>query len=235
MIVLKGGTDAASMVLFDPEVLPEGYDDAADPMDEIERLDGEGRLIWVNTAADGGYSLGLCIDGVLPEGLAPHAGASESCGGGIEVRGGELIFAGIEYAFRRDDALIRKYPHMGERCKVPSGVYAIALYEMDYPEGFHEDRLAERLSEVQRFQHSLMNTLTPIGCLGALVAVGLMASLVVVGASLGKVAALAVAVALITPALILSRLRPYREARQVQREVERLYPDYVATLERIGR
>ncbi|MEW4570444.1 hypothetical protein AB1L88_21470 [Tautonia sp. JC769] len=234
MIVLEGGTDAASMVLFDPEVFPEGYDDTDDPMDAIEQLDEMRRLVWMNTAADGGYSLGLCTDGVLPEGLAPHARASEFCGGGIEVPGGELVFAGIEYTFRHDDSFLRKHRHMGERCEIPAGSYAITLYEMDYPEGFLGGRLAERLTDAQRFQHSLMNRLAPIGCLAALVAVGLLASLVVVGPGRWKAVALAVAAALIAPALILGRLRPYREARRVQREVERLYPDYVAALERIG-
>jgi hypothetical protein len=31
----------------------------------VERLDADQRLYWLNTAADGGYSLGVCVCGSL--------------------------------------------------------------------------------------------------------------------------------------------------------------------------
>jgi hypothetical protein len=54
--VLEGGTDAGSMLIFDPTTLPDDYDVRIrhDPIAVIERLFDDGCLYWLNTASDGG-------------------------------------------------------------------------------------------------------------------------------------------------------------------------------------
>jgi hypothetical protein len=60
-LTLAGGTDAAGMELFDPAALGDDFDSQmkGDPADLMEQLAREGRLYWINTHADGGFSLGV--------------------------------------------------------------------------------------------------------------------------------------------------------------------------------
>ena len=227
--VLVGGTDAASMLIFDPAALPEDYDSRArhDPIAVIEQLAADQRLYWLETAGDGGYSLGVCVCGRLPsetEGFARPLGNATR----FAVPSGRLYFTGIEYAFRLDDAYLRKHPHMGTFQEIPPGTYRLALYEMDYPEGFHEDLLRKRISPGWFRLYSLMGGLIPLGCMGLLV---LAASPFLLGLRVWSVTALPCCLVLALPAIVLSRTRTYREARGLHLALQHEYPDYLATLE----
>lgn len=228
--VLEGGTDAASMVLFDPEALPEDFDIQVrdDPAELIERLDAEGRLCGINPAADGGYSLGVCVDSGLPKSLVEFA-RPLAVVERFAVPGGRLHFAGIEYVFRRDDSMLRRYPHMGSSCEVPPGTYRMAVYEMEYPAGLDEAILRGRLPAAQYRLYEAAGWLTPLGCLGAAVVVALLALFRRVGGLLALVAAVAV----LGVALGLSRSKAYREADHLFRSIRREHPVYVVALSRL--
>lgn len=227
--VLEGGTDAGSMLIFDPATLPDDFDARLrhDPIAVIERLFDTGCLYWLDTASDGAYSLGICVGGCLPDEVAGYARPL-----GVAARftaaSGRLYFTGIEYAFRHDDSSLRRYPHMGGCYEIPAGTYHLTLYEMDYPEDFHEDLLRQRLSAGDFRLYSLMGRLIPLGCI---VAISLAVSPLFLGLRLWSVTALPLCLALVLPAILISRSRSYCEASHSHSAVQREYPDYCATLE----
>jgi hypothetical protein len=217
------------MLIFDPVALPDDYDARAhgDPLAVIEPLCKEGRIYWLDTESDGGYSLGVCTSGeVRPEhaAFARQVGVAER----FVAPGGRLYFTGIEYAFRHNDSLLRKYPHMGSYQMLAAGVYRLTIYELDYPEDFHEELLRERLGAGTLRLYSLMNLFVPLGCLSAL---ALVASAFKLGLRVWSRTALPLCAALMLPAFVLPRLRPYREAERARRAVETEYPDYLAVLQ----
>jgi hypothetical protein len=231
-VLLEGGTDAASMLIFDPAALPDDYDARAreDPTALIEPLAAAGRLSWLDTAADGGYSLGLCVDRPLPPDMVPFAKlAGES--GRFSAPSGRLYFTGIEYAFRHDDSFLRKYPHMGAYREIPPGEYHLRVFEMTYPEEFHEDLLRASLPPGAFRVYSLMNSLIPLGCVAVL---ALVASPFWLGLRLWCTTVLPLALMLVLPAIALSRTRTYREAKRLDQDIRRQYPDYMATLDHAG-
>jgi hypothetical protein len=227
--VLEGGTDAASMLIFDPGALPDDYDERMrpDPLAAIEPLAGNGNLYWLNTDSDGGYSLGVCLDGRLPGELSRFA-KPLGVAGRFAAPSGRLFFTGIEYAFRHDDRLLRRYPHMGACQPIPSGVYQLALYEMDYPEGFPEGLLRERLPANALRLYTLLNDwLIPLICIGVLL---LFVSLLGLGARVWSITALPAGLALVLPVVLLSRTPTYRQARGLLLDLQRRYPDYIVTV-----
>src|ERR1700677_948386 len=76
-VTLEGGTDAGGMALFDPIALPADFDAAYrdDSLGQLESLMRVGRLYWINTHADGSYTLSIYQDPTLPETLQPYATA----------------------------------------------------------------------------------------------------------------------------------------------------------------
>jgi hypothetical protein len=227
--VLEGGTDAASMLIFDPGALPDDYDERmrSDPSAAIEPLAEKGKLYWLNTDSDGGYSLGVCLDGRLPGELSRFA-KPLGVAGRFAAPSGRLFFTGIEYAFRHDDRFLLRYPHMGACQPIPPGVYHLALYEMDYPEGFHEELLRERLpATVFRLYTLMSHWLIPLICVGVLL---LSVSLFSLGVRVWSVTALPAGLALVLPVVLLSRTPTYRRVRGLLLDLQRRYPDYMVTV-----
>jgi hypothetical protein len=230
--VLEGGTDIASMVIFDPAALPDGCDDRMrdDPLSVIRPLADEGRLYWLNTSADGDYDLGVRVGGHLPEELAGFARLLDVAPK-FAAPGGRLYFTGIEYAFRDDDSRLRRYPHMGASLEVPPGTYRLSLYEIDYPEGFHESLLRGRLSPGEFRLYSLMDSLAPLGCLGVLALFASVLWLVSAGLTRWAVTATLLWLVPVIPPVALSRTQSYRKAKRIDREIVREHPSYFAILE----
>src|SRR5262249_54083881 len=104
---LEGGTDAGSMVLFDPAALPDDFDEGykRDPVSQLEPLAQAGRLYWLDTHGDGGYMLGIYVGNRLPDRLQPYAKRLGACDQ-FHVPSGRLLFTGVEYAFRADDSFL---------------------------------------------------------------------------------------------------------------------------------
>src|SRR5262245_61494341 len=121
---LTAGTDAASVVVFDPAALPNNFEEKYpdDPISQLEQLSQAGRLFWLDTHADGEYLLGVYIGESLPSALQPFA-KSLKLFDQFHVPSGRLFFTGMEYAFRTNDNALRKHPHMGEAADIPPGQY----------------------------------------------------------------------------------------------------------------
>lgn len=226
---LKGGTDAAGMVIFDPAALPGDFDarQKEDPAELLEQLTQGGRLYWLDTHSDGGYSLGVYFSNELPDHVKPYA-RSLAAYEQFHVPSGRLYFTGVEYSFRDDDSFLRKYPGMGEVADVTPGVYRADLFEFEYPEDFHEGLLRQRLPAAQFRIHNLMNTLVPIGCLASLAILGSLALLKWVGLDWAMWAGMVLPVGLVLIALplLLARLPAYRQADAVYKDVQKEFPGY---------
>jgi hypothetical protein len=230
--ILEGGTDAGSMVVFDPAALPDDFDaqQKVDSISHLEELQTAGRLYWINTEGDGGYELGVSTGDRLPDDLQPYA-KSVDIVERFQIPSGRLFFTGIEYAFKSDDSRLRKYAHMGGEAKVEAGEYRAEFFEFEYPEDFHEDLLRQKLPVSQFRIHRLMNTLAPIGCVSFL---ALLALLAVLKWRIWLVTALPGGVALVALPLILANLPAYREAERIYKEIQTHYPSYGVLLQSIG-
>lgn len=221
---LRAGTGAAGVVMFDPAALPDDFDAAlrSDPISQFNRLQEAGRLCWINTEADGGYTLGVYVSDRLPDKLQLHAKSLRTFSR-FPVPGGRLFFTGIEFAFQTDDAALRKYPSMGESAEIAAGEHRAEVFDFEYPDDFYESLLREALPPAEFRTHRLMNTLAPIGCLSLL---ALLISLAVLPWRVWAVTALPCGLILIALPLILSRTAAYRRADQVWKDIQKQYPDF---------
>src|SRR5262245_7710284 len=145
--VIDAGTDAASLLLFDPRALPEDFDTATDPdpVGLLERMQGEGRAYWIDTHADGAYVLHTYVDEPVPESLAAHM-RNPVVVESFQVPSGRLYFTGSEYAGAAVDAHLSRYPHMGGYLEARPGVYRLTVYETEYPEDLDEDLLRQEVA-----------------------------------------------------------------------------------------
>lgn len=226
---LEGGTDAGSMVLFDPTALPADFDakirngEVAETMDELGKL---GRLYWLNTEGDGGYSLAVCLAEHLPPTLQPYAKPRESVPA-FHIPTGRLYFTGVEYLFQQEDSILRKYPHMGNSTDVPPGVYSLDLYDLEYPENFHESMLRQRVTRSVARTYFSFNRLAATAVLAGLAA---LVSAFVMKVSVWATTMLPAAAVLIAFTILISRSIPYRRAAEACRRIEGKYPGYAAVL-----
>jgi hypothetical protein len=229
---LTGGTDAGSMVVFDPAALPDDFD-AKQKDDTFEQLAGlmeAGRLYWLNTAADGQYTLGVYLGDCLPDRLKPFAKVLAAYPR-FQVPSGHLYFTGVEYAFRTDDSSLRKYAHMGQAAELVQGMYRSQFFEFEYPEEFEDDVLRQRLPATAFSAHRLMSIAAPVGCLSALVLIG---SLFVPSWAVWAAVARLCGLLLIGFPIVLSRLPAYRCASAVHEQIAAEFPAFGVLLHRLG-
>jgi hypothetical protein len=221
---LEGGTDAGSMVIFDPAALPGDFDAGRTNIstEQLEQLTRAGRLYWLDTHSDGEYRLGIYLTESLPERLTPFARRMDACER-FHIPSGRLFFTGVEYVFHSDDSFLRKHSHMGEAIELAAGLDRAEFFEFLYPEYFHEARLQERSSGVQFRQYSLMNMLAPIGCISLLALVG---SFWLIPREVWLTTILPCGGALIALPIILSRLPAYKKAAAVYKAIHNEFPDY---------
>lgn len=222
---LEGGTDGGAMLIFDPAALPVGFDLQLydDPHTALEVLNDGGRICWLTTDGDGVYCLGVSLAVELP---AEHAKFAREIAVAewFAAPSGELCFTGAEYAYDKDEALRIR---MGSRMAIPTGVYHLRLFELDYPDDFHLDLLRQRLTPMQFWAYSLMNWLAPLGCVSTLATV---VGFFLLGLRAWSRIALPLWLAILSATFVLSRLRPYREAMKTQTIIAHEYPGYFILL-----
>jgi len=234
--IIEGGTDAGSMVIFDPAALPDGVgskqrDRAPKQLQELTRA---GRLYWLDTHGDGGYTLGVFVGNRLPERLEPYAKQMHLCEQ-LHLPSGRLHFTGVEYAFQSDTAL-RKYPRMGEVAELQPGHYRAEFFEFEYPEDYHEDMLRQRLPANQFRVHELMNALVRIAVISAIVcAVTLLSSLFRLRCGTWTTIILACGLPLIGLPILLYFRPSYRQASSVYGSIQKEFCDYGVLLNRLVR
>src|SRR5262249_3146827 len=140
--IVEAGTDAASVMLFDPGALPEDFDAQmqGEAADVLERMEEQGRACVIEMAGDGYYLLHAYLNDPLPEELRLHACQVKRIDN-LAAPTGRLFFTGVEYAFRNDNSVLRPDPDMPNVIELPAGSYQLTLYRMEYPARFRKQRL----------------------------------------------------------------------------------------------
>lgn len=224
---LESGTDAANMVLFDPEVLPAGR--AEFGQEEVEAAAAEGRLVHWYTAADGSFRLRLYVEEPVPAELASRA-VNGVTGRLLRVPGGRVYFAGVELLLDGETAW-RSEASAG----LPPGDYVIDAFEVDWTEG--DDQAFQRHWEAR------------VGVLGARLVSGLevataVALLVTLGSLIPAVVLLFTRpsgllefapwlLGLWVVILVVWRLPGVRRIQGVREELQQGMPDGVVALRRV--
>lgn len=165
----KGGTDAAMMVLFWPELLPEEFDAqfkaVDDPYEAVQPLEEAEKLIAFPGGSDGSFSLAIFIDEDLPEELEPHCIEIQQIKA-LTVRG-IGYFGGFEYMCKNGEPQFEHAMMMGEKVTVPAGTYGVTIYKTELP------------AELKERQDRFLKREGTAGCVGCLImVVALMAYLI---------------------------------------------------------
>jgi hypothetical protein len=227
--VIEAGTDAASLLLFDPGALPPDFEDRlrAGTVDVLTRLDEQGKVCWIATEGDGRFLLHAYVDEPVPEALRPCL-TEPVVVEGFPIPTGRLFLAGSEYAFRDDDHFLRQHPHMGGFCTIRPGTYRLTLYRGEYPSGSLERRFRDEASHWEYGLWNSMRLLIPLSVAAwiGLVVIFFTRSRVpwpsLLAPSLGLIFAL--------PFLV-RRLHTYRLAKERYACLEREFPSFIGELE----
>jgi hypothetical protein len=226
----SGGTDAGDMLLFWPDNMPEDADswmEGGDPIPMIESLRAEGKLIWFPCDSDGGYSVSIYVRTEIPGPIAKHC-VDEEVIDRLLVRG-RGYFGGGEYAFKRNDRMMKKYPGMCEQVDIPEGDYSARLYRIETPDGFDDDWLLENAGVPPATAWSLHATFMAMTVMAVMAS---LASLCFVGWTFWPlVGCVAAAILFGTTAALICRTKSFRDAAAAQRVFERMFPAYVVALE----
>jgi hypothetical protein len=229
--VLEAGTDTAGLCLFDPTALPPEVDRRGGPEAKVlDALATAGRLHHWNLEGDGDASLGLWVDEPLPSDLLPHAQRLAHAEA-LHLPSGRLYFAGAEYVFHQDDALLKKHPRMGQSADVPAGVYGFELYELTPPESAPRS-IEDSLSPAERWLSTLVELLLSVGGLALLL---FPIALLVNGLQWARPWSrwvLLLLGGLLLLDFLATRLPAYRRVLQKRQSSTREWPDYALVLRR---
>jgi hypothetical protein len=227
--VIEAGTDAASLLLFDPGALPPDFEQRLQTgtLEISVRLDEEGKVCWISTEGDGGFSLHAYVDEPIAEQLLANLFDPVRVES-FPVPTGRVFFTGSEYAFRDDDQLLRQHPHMGGFFTIRPGAYRLNLYRGVYPSGALEQRFGSESSTWEFILWNSMRVLIPL-------AVAAWIGLVVIFFTRSRVPwppllAPSLGLIFVLPFLV-RRLETYRLARERYASLEREYPSFIAELE----
>jgi hypothetical protein len=228
--IVEAGTDAAGVALFDPGALPEDFDPRMqdDPIELFERLQRDGKAFYTETGGDGTYLFHAYVDEPIPANLQDHLRDPVTIER-FSIPTGHLYFTGSEYAFRQDDSLLRRYPHMGGSVTVPAGDYRVTIHRTEYPSNHLEKLLRSETGTAAFFLHQSMGWFV---ILAVAAAIGMVFSYFAMARNEWLWYVLPAGVVLLALPFIVVRLGPYREARDRFKATQRAYPSIVARLER---
>ncbi len=161
--LIEAGTDAASLLLFDPAALSADFDREfrSASVETLERLTRSGRAFWINTDGDGSYLLHAYVDEPIPEELRacvrdPQAVLE------FQVPSGHLFLTGSECAFREDSSFLSKHPHMGGSVAIRPGIYQLTVYRTAFPTGLLEGEFRATVSPWEYRLWRSMTVLIPL-------------------------------------------------------------------------
>jgi hypothetical protein len=226
-ITARGATDAANIVLFWPENLPDEGDAmlASDPIALVESLRDQGKLIWFLCDGDGEYTVAIFVRSLVPEDLMVHCRDEERIPV-LAVRG-VGYFGGMEYMFKQYPKLLTKYPAMCEQVLTPEGTYAARVYRTEVPESLYESWLAAQAGVGAK----------RLWDIHGVIAAGAVASVFAMFLAFFFVpwtvwfCILAIASALVVCAVAISHTNWYKLVARARVALEKSYPSYVVHLE----
>lgn len=227
-LLATGGTDAATIGIFWPELLPADFDqrmEEGNVLGLLEQLGNDEILLQFPCERDGQYTLGVWIDEPLPTELTPHARERQPPRR-LDIVG-ETRFGGLEYAFKDDRLVAAKYREMCVPVAIPPGEYGATLYDTEVPDEVHEQFLVDHSSPAAKRLWDVQSWFAACGVVAMMVFVGCM----FVGTRQWMLVALTVGLSLSTIGWILSRLPGYRAVQQARENYAAMFPDYVLKLE----
>jgi hypothetical protein len=222
--VIEAGTDAATVVLFDPAASsPDDF--GPDNIDKVDQLDRDSRIAWVNTGGDGAFLLHAYVDEPVPADL-PVTLVDPRVYERFAVPSGRMFFVGGEYCIQPD----RAGPSMGGSFDIRPGVYRLTLYRATSSEAADSAHVRARVAPSQRAVLSVGRTL---GCLTPVVVIAAMVAVFRLDFQTWVTYVLPTAVLFACVSVLLTRGRAYRTAREAERTAQLELPTMVAHLERL--
>jgi hypothetical protein len=160
---IEAGTDAGSLLLFDPAALPADFElqFQSDMGETLGRLTRWGRAFWINTDGDGRCMLHAYVDEHIPAEL-------EACVRdpvtvvAFQVPSGQLFLTGAEYASRQHPSLLEKAPHMGGSVAIRPGIYHLTVFRTAYPDRLVQERFRNSVSPWEYRLWTSMTVLIPL-------------------------------------------------------------------------
>lgn len=226
-LTARGGTDGANMVLFWPDNLPDDADLILqdDPTTLVDQLRNDGKLIWFVCEGDGDYSVAVYLHIPIPEHLAAMCKDEERYPK-LVVKG-DGYFGGMEYLFKREASLRKKYPGMCEKITIPDGTYAATVYRTIVSERLRTAWLLEHAGRLAKWMSDIQGVI--LLCAAFSVLVSLLSLCVVSWVAWFYIVGVTVVLVAIT--FSLSRSRWCKAVAQAVLEFENEYPSYVVRLE----
>jgi hypothetical protein len=226
--VVEAGTDAGSLLLFDPDVLPQDFgSERRDAMEVLAQLHAAGTVLWTDTGGDGGFLLHAYVNEDPPADVRPFL-HDPAVVVSLPVPSGRVYFAGAEYAFRDDDTALRRYPHMGGSFAVPPGTYQLTLYWTGFPDGSDDAEFRRRASPAGVRLHAVFNALAAITVVTVVAAILALFAMKWRTWLSTAVPAVAAEVVLLTS---IRRSPVFRSAEAIWQQVQREFPSFIAVLE----
>ena len=241
-ISASGATDGGNIVLFWPDNLPEGIDEKSpnDVLDVVSKSRDEGKLIWFPADGDGDFNVDFYIEEPVPEFLASLCKDDEVLP--KLIVSGPGYFGGMEYLFKTDDSLSRKYPGMIERVTLPQGTYAATVCRIDLSEDFRRSWVMRRCGRFALTYSQIIDGVAIFTVLGFVVFVflfGIVSAVLLMSKPhifLWKVwLVFATMIALMFAVFEIGRRAPwYRRTTVTQNAFKNDYPTFVVKLFRTG-
>ena len=225
-LTATGGTDGANIVLYWPDHLPDDADARLqdDPVELLDQLEKEGKLIGFPCDSDGAYSLAVFVRDEPPADLLRYCREAKSVPS--VVARGDGYFGGAEYVCKGDCAFREKFPHMSTKIAIPDGTYGATVYEVEPPEELESQWLREHAGA------AALRRSNAVGVLVVGVVLCAIASLVGLAFMSWTVWFCVAGAGLVMAALAwgLSRSAGYRAVADARAEFERTYPAYMLRL-----
>ena len=226
--VIEAGTDASSLLLFDPGALPGDFERAfqTGSGEILEQLDREGRVCWITVDGDGRYLLHVYIDERVPREL-DDARSIPSRSRSFQSPPAGSSSPGSEYAFREDDSFLASSPHGRFRS---SSARRLPPQGVSYPVS---RRLVEQLfrKEATFWEYCLWSSMIVLIPLAVAAWIGLVVIFfTTVHIPFPSFLAPLLTLVFAAPFLV-RRLEIYREAKARFTSLEREYPALVVQLE----
>jgi hypothetical protein len=222
---LDAGTDAACVALFDPAALPDDFDRhwEESPIEFARVLQQEGRMFFVETGADGSYSLELFVDEEVPENLCTYAADPIELPR-FRIPGGTLLFCGGEYAAREAQESV------ANRASLVAGEYHAKFWRTEYPQEMVYNMVKSKLGPIRHGVETFIGTMTGLAIVSSVL---LLPALLFFWFAQWVWIGLAISLPLAGLGMFVLKL-PYFERIQADRRgVEKEYPSIIGQMRRL--
>lgn len=187
-------------------------------------LQQDGRMFFVETGADGSYSLGLFIEEEIPEYLHTHLSDPVELPQ-MSVPGGKLLFCGGE------EVGIEHQKWNANEVSLVAGEYHARFWRAEYPQGMVDNLVKSKLGPVRYGLETLLGTMTGLAIVTSVL---LLPALLFFGFAQWVWIGLAISLPLATLGLLALKLPYVRQMEKERRGVAKDYPSIVCEMRRLN-